>query len=62
MIWGSKDVAYDLKAMLGKKKDLDEGGLDVELITIKGGPHFCNVTHAKEYVLPPGPLAEGCIF
>lgn len=48
MIWGSKDVAYDLKAMLGKKKDLDEGGLDVELITIKGGPHFCNVTHAKE--------------
>lgn len=39
MLWASEDVAYSMESMREKKRDLDEGGLEVELITIKGAPH-----------------------
>lgn len=41
MVYAGADVAYSMRSMLEKKKDLDAGGLDVELITIKGAPHVC---------------------
>ena len=39
MLWASEDVAYSIESMREKKRDLDEGGLEVELITIEGAPH-----------------------